>query len=325
MMTAAPGAAEPSPQLTTLGGRGGAPCLELILAADLLRAESAPGRLEPPGLPRRSMEMAKNLPKSESDPESFLAGLDAKERKIVKDLSELMKRLPKDLRWHHAVGRLVDRLQLSLWEKEVVRRPEKEDMRRTQTGPRFPHGEKIVEHLGGLLGVEGRLLYKCQKFASEHPKKDLKRMEGWGVTWSMFDAVMASHTPQVRLDLLEKAYEGGSNAAQVKLEVDAGKKERHAGGRPPRRPQEGAPEAGLQDLIDRNRNWARYLQDGWLATEPRNSGDHPLLPALPELARQSSSKELVRLLGKARAELLQTIIRTAQLLYKLPSQEGPGS
>jgi hypothetical protein len=265
------------------------------------------------------MDMAKSPPKPENEPESFLAGLEAKERKIVKDLSELKGRLPKDLRWHHELGRLVERLQLSLWEKEVVRRPEREAMRRTQTGPRFPHGEKIVERLGGLLGVRHSLLYKSLKFASEHPEEDLKRMEGWGVTWSMFDAVLASHTRQERLDLLEQADEGGSHAAQVKLEVDAGKKERHAGGRRPRRPQAGAPKAGLQDLIDRARNWARYLQEGWL--EPKqveDEDDDPLLTALPRLARQSSNKELVRLLGQSRAALSQTISRARQLLDKLP-------
>jgi hypothetical protein len=206
------------------------------------------------------MDMAKSPPKPENEPESFLAGLDAKERTtIVKDLRGLKDRLPHDLRWHYELGRLVDRLRLSLWEKEVRRRPEKEDMRRTQTGPRFPHGEKIVEDLGGFLGVQPRLLYKCLKFASEHPEEDLVRMAGWGVTWSMFDAVLASHTRQERLDLLEKAYEDRSNAERVKQEVDAGKKERHAGGRPPRRPQGGAPEAGLQDLVTRASNWARYL------------------------------------------------------------------
>jgi hypothetical protein len=270
------------------------------------------------------MEMAKNPPKSESDRKRFLAGLDAKERKIVEDLRGLSDRRPRDLRWHHEVGRLVERLRRSLWEKDLERRTESEDMRRTQTGPRFPHGAEIVEYLVGFLGVQPRLLYKALKFASEHPKEDLKRMGGWGVTWSMFDAVLASHTPQERLDLLEKAFKGGSNAERVKQEVDAGKKERHAGGRPPRRALAGAPEAGLQELIDRARNWARYIQEGWL--EPKqDEDDDPLLPALPGLARQSPNEEIVRLLREARAELGRAARRAGQLLRRLPSPDGPGS
>jgi hypothetical protein len=270
------------------------------------------------------MEMAKNQPMSKQDRRSFLAGLDGEQREIVKALGGLVDRLPRDLRWHHEVGRQVVRLQLRLWAKQLVRRPEEEDMSRPRGEPRFPHGGAFVKRLAGFLNLPDRsLLDRCRRFAEEHPE-DLEQMEEWRVTWNMFEAALASPTPQERLDLLERASRDGWNAARVRREVRAGREERHAGGRPTSRPQADAPAAGLQDLIDRARYWARYIQEGWL--EPKqDEDDDPLLPALPELARQGPDEELVRLLGEARAELRQTISRATQLLKKLPSEGGPGS